>query len=200
MERKGWKFSQVVKIALERPSYSQWQHLITTHGLERSHLCHNNMCEQPYHSMYESHQNNIARGACMREYLKLVKNGKRAESALKTARSRCNHNSKCWPSSTIPRPTATNITTVMLRQFEQVMRTSGYCKECGLDLPVKLDIRPKPVFSRTGRTDGAVATKTNIVEWFRTIANPNVWFDAFQQQYAQIHLGLSKGTEIWAGK
>lgn len=95
------QWSRVAYISLMRPSHEEWVNLVSR-GSERSHLCHNQHCQHPFHSTYESNLANRQRNRCWLAVKKLVVAGKSGKSVLRTAQGRCQHDPKCWPPTSIP--------------------------------------------------------------------------------------------------
>ena len=190
--------SYAVAISAFRPSQETWLKLFDSNN-QRSHLCHNSLCEHPLHSIPETSEKNHNRNLCR---FKAAGLGERYDGRTAAANTydHCPHEPPCFSYNArlIAGKKEYNA-----EAFRLAMRTHGMCNECKLDFPVPIG-RPTirkgtELYSRNGRTDGCVADEWHLSQWGSSMLSPSLrWFDVLHQHRTQVHLGIDKGKEVWA--
>lgn len=198
-------WSRIARLSLERPTYLQWCNDVKTTAKERSHLCHNRFCENPFHSVMELNHENISRKSCSLQHKKSCGTGKTHKEAVVEAHAACLHTPKCWPAATLP---DTNATAVMAKQLALAMKRGCFCRLRGLDLPVKMGPSHVPrwckidryaIFTKNGRVDFHIRIRDKMKGYMEEVMRSCEWFDAKHQHHTQAHLHLSKDKAVQAG-
>ncbi|KAJ8110998.1 hypothetical protein OPT61_g6299 [Boeremia exigua] len=128
-----------------------------------------------------------------------------AREAQRHVHGNCTHSPKCFPPTSTPNLSDEEIMEENATVIKNAMREQhGVCGPCKLDMPVHLgnptyEYQSLATYSIYGRVDGAQVNGQQAATWITRISSPDQWFSVFQRHCAQIHQGITRGNEIWAG-
>lgn len=127
-QRVGWvrvPILVVLMIALDRENaVANWIKFTDCH-MHKSHLCHNSMCTNPFHVVWETPRNNIDRRSCQSAYNNQLGPSSRAnqttrDKAIRGIQSQCTHTPKCYIAGTVSNLGEQDIRDIAVSRFPSI--------------------------------------------------------------------------------
>ena len=130
-------YSQIAWLSLTRPAtQDEWTAYITANNV-RNYLCNLNICENPFHSVYEAPTDFAGRKVCFRLKHKAMASDSTltSEQAIELVREGCDHTPQCWPKGSL-QISPDQMRPIIRRRFHHAMKHAGIC--CNYDFPVHI--------------------------------------------------------------